>query len=136
MDRIIQVETKEAPKAIGPYSQAVIAGGFLFVSGQIPIDPRAGKVLDHTIGGQTQRVFENIEAILRAAGLSLADIVRVEVYLKNMDDFQEVNAIYAEKFKQPVKPARQTIQVGRLPMDVLVEISCIALNKSDHSKSY
>lgn len=129
MNRISKVETSEAPKAIGPYSQAVVAGSFLFVSGQIPIDPGTGKVVDHTIQGQTRRVFENIEAILRAAGLNLGDVVRAEVYLKNMDDFQEMNAIYAEKFKQPVKPARQTMQVGRLPMDVLVEISCIALIK-------
>src|SRR3989344_3775680 len=107
MNRITKVETSGAPKAIGPYSQAVVAGSFLFVSGQIPIDPGTGKVADHTIQGQTRRVFENIEAILRAAGLSLGDVVRAEVYLKNMDDFQEMNAIYAEKFKQPVKPARQ-----------------------------
>jgi 2-iminobutanoate/2-iminopropanoate deaminase len=129
MHCITKIDTNEAPKAIGPYSQAVLAGSLLFVSGQIPIDPSTGKVVDHTIGGQTRQVFKNIEAILRAAGLDLRDVVKAEVYLKNMDDFQEMNTIYAEKFNSPIKPARQAMQVGRLPMDVLIEISCIALVK-------
>ncbi len=122
-----KVETRDAPKAIGPYSQGVIAGSFLFVSGQIPLDPETGKVVGPTIQEQTRRVFANIEAILQEAGLGFEDVVKAEVYLKNMDDFQAVNAIYAETFHHPVKPARQAMQVGRLPMDVLIEISCIAL---------
>lgn len=123
---MIEVKTDTAPKAIGPYSQAIKAGQFLFVSGQIPLDPETGKVEEQTIQGQTRRVFANIEAILEAADLSLADVVRMEVYLKDMDDFQEMNRIYAEKFAGLTCPARQTMQVGRLPLDVLVEISCIA----------
>ncbi len=122
-----KVETRDAPQAIGPYSQAVLARPFLFVSGQIPLDPETGKVVGPTIEEQTRRVFANIEAILQEAGLGFEDVVKAEVYLKNMDDFQAVNAIYAEKFSHPVKPARQAMQVGRLPMDVLIEISCIAL---------
>jgi 2-iminobutanoate/2-iminopropanoate deaminase len=126
---IRKVETQHAPKAIGPYSQAVDAGGFLFVSGQIPIDPKAGKIADFTILGQTKQVLDNIEAILKKAGLSFADVVKTEVYLKDLGDFQEMNALYAQRFSHPIKPARQAMQVGKLPMDALVEISCIAKMK-------
>ncbi len=124
-----KIETPDAPKAIGPYSQAVVAGGFLFVSGQIPIDPKEGKIVDLTIQGQTKQVLENIEAILKKAGLGFADVVKTEVYLKDMGDFQEMNKIYAQTFSCPIKPARQAMQVGKLPMDALVEISCIAKTK-------
>jgi 2-iminobutanoate/2-iminopropanoate deaminase len=126
MSRIHKVETPNAPKAIGPYSQAIIAGPFLFISGQIPLDPETSTVKEHTIQGQTLRVLKNLEAILHAARLSFQDVVKVEVFLKNMDDFAAMNAIYAEQFKGPIHPARQTVQVSRLPMDVLLEISCIA----------
>jgi 2-iminobutanoate/2-iminopropanoate deaminase len=124
-----EINTDKAPKAIGPYSQAVQAGQFLFVSGQIPINPKTGKVDEGTIEWQTRQVFANIEAVLQAAGLTLNDVAKCEVYLKDMQDFQAMNAIYAEKFTGPIKPARQAMQVGKLPMDVRVEISCFALIK-------
>ena len=122
-----QIDTSDAPKAIGPYSQAVATEQFLFVSGQIPVNPRTGKIDEMSIEWQTGQVFRNLEAILAAAGLTFADVVKAEVFLKDMDDFQKVNAIYAEKFAGPVKPARQTVEVARLPMDALIEISCIAI---------
>lgn len=121
-----QIHTENAPKAIGPYSQAVLAGQFLFVSGQLPIDPNTGKITETTIEGQTKQVLSNIEAILKAAGLSFADVVKAEVFLKDMNDFQKMNAIYAEMFTGLIKPARQAFQVARLPMDALIEVSCIA----------
>lgn len=124
-----QIETTQAPKAIGPYSQAVSAGGFLFVSGQIPVNPQTGKINETTIEGQTRQVLANLEAVLKAANLSFADVVKTEVFLKEMGDFQKMNALYGEKFTGPVKPARQTIQAARLPMDALIEISCIAMRK-------
>lgn len=123
-----QINTENAPKAIGPYSQAVLADRFLFVSGQLPIDPASGKILETSIDGQTRQVLSNIEAILKEAGLSFDDVVKAEVFLKEMQDFQKMNAIYAEKFNGPIKPARQAFQVARLPMDALIEISCIAIN--------
>ncbi len=122
-----QIDTPNAPKAIGPYSQAVATEQFLFVSGQIPVNPKTGKIDEMTIEWQTRQVFRNLEAILKAAGLSFADVVKAEVFLKDMNDFQQMNAIYGEKFTGPIKPARQTVQVARLPMDALVEISCIAI---------
>ncbi len=121
-----KVETLLAPKAIGPYSQAVAAGEFLFVSGQIPIDPKEGKIVDYTIQGQTEQVLKNIEAILQEMGLGFVDVVKTEVYLKDMGDFSKMNEVYAQKFSHPIKPARQAMQVGKLPLDALVEISCIA----------
>lgn len=121
-----KIETIHAPKAIGPYSQAVVAGGFLFVSGQIPINPTSGKVEETSIEGQVRQVFANLNAILIAADLSFDNVVRTEVYLKDLSHFQVLNQIYSEFFTAPVKPARQAMQVAKLPMDVLVEISCIA----------
>jgi 2-iminobutanoate/2-iminopropanoate deaminase len=125
-----KIETEKAPKAIGPYSQAILAGDFLFISGQIPINPKTGKVEESTIEGQTAQVLANIKAILETLGLSFEHVVKTEIYLKDMQDFQVVNAIYAEKFSHPNKPARQTMQVGKLPLDVLLEISCIAYIRS------
>lgn len=122
-----KIETKKAPAAIGPYSQAVLAGSFLFVSGQIPLSPVSGKVEETTIEGQTRQVLDNLQAILEAAGLNFSHVVRCEIYLKEMQDFQVVNQLYAEKFSGPVQPARQTVQVAKLPLDVKIEISCIAL---------
>jgi len=124
-----EIKTENAPKAIGPYSQAVKAGSFLFVSGQLPLNPKTGKIEDGTIEGQTRQVLANIEAILKEAGLTFNDVAKCEVYLKDMQDFQAMNTIYAEKFSGPIKPARQAMQVGKLPMDVRVEISCFALIK-------
>lgn len=121
------INTENAPKAIGPYSQAVATEQFVFVSGQLPVDPKSGKIVETTIEGQTRQVLSNIEAILNEAGLSFEDVVKAEVFLKDMNDFQKMNAIYAEKFSGPIKPARQAFEVARLPMDALIEISCIAI---------
>lgn len=121
-----KIETDQAPTAIGPYSQAVIFDRFVFVSGQIPIEPKSGKIIEHSIQGQIRQVLENIEAILRAGNLSLENVVKTEIYLKDINDFHIVNSIYAEKFSHSIKPARQLMQVAKLPMDALVEISCVA----------
>ncbi len=121
-----KIETEKSPKAIGPYSQAVEAGGFLFVSGQIPIDLATGQLVSATIQAQTKQVLDHLENILKAAGLSWKNVVRTEVFLKDLQDFKEMNALYAERFPHEIKPARQTVQVARLPMDSLIEISCIA----------
>jgi 2-iminobutanoate/2-iminopropanoate deaminase len=121
------VSTPNAPSAIGPYSQAIRAGDLLFVSGQIPIDPLTGKLIeDATIQAQTRRVMENLIAIVRASGGSVENIVRTTVFLRDMNDFGEMNSVYGEYF-QSVPPARSTIQAARLPRDVAVEIDCIAL---------
>ncbi len=120
------IETKNAPKALGPYSQAIMVGAFLFVSGQVGIDPKTGKLVDSTIQAQTSQALTNIEAILAAAGLTWKDVVKTEIYLKNLSHFQEINTLYGAKFPHPVKPARQTMEVSRLPLDALIEISCIA----------
>ncbi len=122
------IHTEHAPKAIGPYSQAVAAGPYLHLSGQIPIDPKVGEITATTIEEQTRQVFENIQAVLAADGLSLKDVVSTVVYLKDLKkDFVAMNTVYAEYFDQPVKPARTTIQAGELPKDALIEITCVAL---------
>lgn len=126
---ILEVITEDAPKAIGPYSQAVAAGPFLFVSGQIPIDPKTGKLVENSIQAQTTQVLDNIEAILRAQDLSWEHVVKTEVYMKDLNDFAEMNAIYAERLSHPIKPARQAMQVAKLPLDVRIEISCVAYKK-------
>jgi 2-iminobutanoate/2-iminopropanoate deaminase len=128
MSKISQkIETERAPKPIGPYSQAVRAGSFLFLSGMLPIDPKVGKIIETTIEGQTRQVFCNIEEVLKAAGLNLEHVVRMEVFLKDLADFQEMNRVYAEQFSQDAKPARHAFQVARLPLDALVEITCTAI---------
>jgi 2-iminobutanoate/2-iminopropanoate deaminase len=124
-----KIDTDKAPQAIGPYSQAVLAHGFLFISGQIPINPASGKVEEATIEGQARQVFANLKAILHAAGLSFDHVVRSEVYLKDLAHFPVMNQIYTEFFTGAVKPARQAMQVAKLPLDVLIEISCIAVCK-------
>lgn len=122
----IEVRTSEAPGAIGPYSQAVQAGQYLFISGQLAMDPASNKLVGTTIEEQTSQVLNNIESILRAQNLALKDVVKTEVYLKDMNDFRGMNVVYAERFSDAVKPARQAMQVAKLPLDALVEISCIA----------
>jgi 2-iminobutanoate/2-iminopropanoate deaminase len=120
------ITTDKGPKAIGPYSQAVRANGFVFVSGQIPIDPATSDLLVGDIGQQTTRVLDNLKAILEAAGSSLDKAVKVSVFLRDMSEFGGMNAVYAKYFpKDP--PARATVQVARLPKDVGVEIDVIAL---------
>jgi len=118
------VSTQAAPAAIGPYSQAVRAGDFLFVSGQIPLDPVTGALVDGDVRAQTRRVIENLSAIIAAGGGSLDRVVKTTVYLVDMNDFLAMNEVYAGFFGAPA-PARATVQVGRLPKDVRVEIDAI-----------
>jgi 2-iminobutanoate/2-iminopropanoate deaminase len=121
------ISTTDAPSAIGPYSQAIRAGDFLFVSGQIPIDPSTGKLIEDTnIKAQTRRVLDNLVAIVHAAGGSTDSVVRTTVFLRNMNDFADMNSVYAEFF-QTAPPARSTVEAARLPRDVSVEIDCIAV---------
>ena len=120
------VSTKDGPQAIGPYSQAIKAGGFVFVSGQIAIDPATSQVVQGDISAQTERVMKNLGAILNAAGSSLAQVVKSTVYLKNMSEFAAMNEVYGRYFKS-APPARATVEVSRLPKEVLVEIDVIAL---------
>jgi 2-iminobutanoate/2-iminopropanoate deaminase len=120
------ITTKDAPQAIGPYSQAIRANGFIFVSGQVAIDPGTQQVITGDVAAQTERVLKNLSAILKAAGTGLEKVVRATVFLKNMGDFTAMNEVYARYFSsQP--PARSTVEVSRLPKDVLVEIDVIAL---------
>lgn len=121
-----KISTPNAPQAIGPYSQAVRVKDLIFVSGQLPIDPKTAKLVASDVTLQTQQVIDNIEAILQAEGLNLNHVVRCDVFLKNMEDFPKMNAVYAKRFTSDILPARQTIEVARLPSDALVEISCIA----------
>ena len=115
----------DAPKAIGPYSQAVRAGPLLFVSGQVPLDPATGQIVGGDIAAQTRRVFDNLGAVLKAGGRSFADVVRTTVFLADMNDFAAVNEVYGTYFSEPY-PARATVQVARLPKDARVEIDLIA----------
>ncbi len=119
------VSADAAPAAIGPYSHAVIAGGFLFTSGQVALDPESGELVSGDVTAQTERVMQNLEAVLAAAGLGFANVVKVTIYLKSMDDFKAVNEVYGSYFTEE-HPARSTVEVARLPLDVLVEIDCIA----------
>jgi len=120
------ISTSDAPKAIGPYSPAVRAGQMVFISGQVPIDPATGNLIDGDIAAQTRRVFDNLGALLKAAGLSYANVVRTTVFLADMNDFAAMNQTYATFFSEPY-PARSTVQVSRLPKDARVEIDEIAI---------
>lgn len=119
------VPTDQAPKAIGPYSQAVISKGWAFLSGQIPVDPATGQLIDGDIAAQTARVLENLKAVLEAAGSSLDRVIKTTVYLKDMGEFARMNEVYATYFTAD-PPARATVEAARLPRDVRVEIDCIA----------
>lgn len=121
---IKKIETPDAPKAIGPYSQAVVHNGIVFLSGQIPIDPQTGTVVSGGIEIQTRRVLENILAILKAAGSCADLVIKTTCFLKNMSDFSEFNSVYETVFTE--KPARSCVAVKELPKDVLVEIDVIA----------
>lgn len=120
-----KINTNDAPDAIGPYSQAIEAGGFVFCSGQTPIDPATGKMVDGEIALQTKQALTNLQHVLASAGLNLSDVVKTTVFLKNFRDFGLMNAVYSETFGDH-KPARSTVEVSRLPLDALVEIECIA----------
>ncbi len=120
------IATNDGPKTIGPYSQAIRANGFVFVSGQVAIDPATQQVIDGNVAVQTERVLKNLAGILQAAGSRLANVVRTTVFLKNMGDFAVMNEVYGKYFTSE-PPARSTVEVARLPKDVLVEIDVIAL---------
>ena len=122
------IATKDAPAAIGPYSQAVFVGDTLYASGQVALDPATGQIVHGGVGDQTVRVCENIKAVLAAAGMELANVVKTTVFLKNMSDFGAMNTIYAEYFAPEggIAPARSTVAVAQLPKDALVEIEVIA----------
>lgn len=122
------VSTENAPGAIGPYSQAIKAGGMVFCSGQIPIDPATGEFVSDKVGEQTEQVLKNLSEVLTAAGTSLADVVKTTVFLADMNDFVEMNEVYARFFSE-TKPARATVQAARLPRDARVEIECIAVGQ-------
>jgi len=129
----IAIATKDAPAAIGPYSQAIRSGGMVFTSGQVGLDPATGTMVPGGIAEQTTRVLENLEAVLGEAGLGLADIVKTTVFLKDMGDFAAMNEVYA-RYLAPrgvVAPARSTVEVARLPKDALVEIEAIAGTRSE-----
>ena len=120
----IPISTEQAPAAIGPYSQAVRKGGMLFLSGQIPLDPATGQLVEGDIAAQARRVFDNLRAVCTAAGGSFDDIVRVGIYLTDLGDFAAVNAVMAENFQAPF-PARSTIEVSGLPRGARVEVDAI-----------
>jgi len=123
-----EIKTDKAPKAIGPYSQAIVANGFVFASGQIAIDPATGELNQGSLEDQARQVLKNLAAVLEAAGSSMDQVVKSNVYLQNMDDFSRMNAVYAEFFKAPY-PARAAVQVARLPRDVKIEIEVVAILK-------
>lgn len=120
------ISTPNAPKAIGPYSQAIKANGFVFISGQVCFDPATGNLISGGIQEQTEQVIKNLSAILQAAGSGLDKVVKTTVYLKNMAEFAQMNEVYAKFFPSP-PPARSTVEVARLPKDVSVKIDVIAL---------
>jgi len=119
------VSTEKAPKALGPYSQALKAGGFVWCSGQIPINPATNTIEATTIEDQTRQAISNLKNVLEAAGTTLANVVKTTVFIKDMNDFAALNGVYAEMFGD-TKPARSCVEVARLPKDVKVEIECIA----------
>lgn len=123
------VHTEEAPGAIGPYSQAVIANGFVYTSGQIPMDPKTGGVVEGSVGQQAEQVMKNLQAVLLSAGSSFEHVVKTVIFLKDMEDFAEVNRVYEEALGSSPFPARSTVEVSRLPRDVKVEIEMVALVK-------
>lgn len=121
-----QINTDKAPTAIGPYTQAVKTNGFVFTSGQIPIDPATGSIVAGGMEAQAERVLENLRQVLFAAGAQLKDVVKTTVFIKNMDDFSSLNEVYARYFETPY-PARSCVEAARLPKGVLVEIEAVAV---------
>ncbi|MCE5307062.1 MAG: RidA family protein [Acidobacteriales bacterium] len=120
------IATENAPRAIGPYSQAVVANGFVFLSGQIPLDPATNQIVEGDVAVQAERVLENLKAVLQACGSSLGNVVKTTVFLRDMADFPRMNEVYGRYFPANA-PARSTVQVARLPRDVSVEIEVIAV---------
>ena len=120
------IQTNNAPQAIGPYSQAIMANDTLYVSGQIPVIPATGVIVSDQVEEQARQVMENVKAVVEAAGLTLEHVVKTNVFIKNMDDFAKINAVYSEYFKENC-PARACVEVARLPKDVLLEMDAIAV---------
>ena len=120
------IQTNNAPQAIGPYSQAIMANDILYVSGQIPVIPATGVIVSDQVEEQARQVMENVKAVVEAAGLTLDHVVKTNVFIKNMDDFAKINAVYIEYFKENC-PARACVEVARLPKDVLLEMDAIAV---------
>jgi 2-iminobutanoate/2-iminopropanoate deaminase len=120
------ISTNKAPEAIGPYSQAVSTGNFVYTSGQIPVNPETGTIVSNDIEVQTRQVLENLKVVLEAAGSGLSRVVKVTVFIKDMNDFSKVNSVYEEYFNNPY-PARSCVEVARLPKDVLVEIEAVSI---------
>ncbi|MFG3817596.1 RidA family protein [Limnothrix redekei] len=122
------IQTDKAPNPVGPYNQAIVANGMLFASGQISIDPATNQLVhEGDVVAQTERVLQNLEAVLEAGGTGFANVVKTTIFLANMDDFAMVNAVYAQYFSEVTAPARATVEVARLPKNVLVEIDCTAI---------
>jgi 2-iminobutanoate/2-iminopropanoate deaminase len=121
------IQTSHAPAPVGPYNQAIAANGFLFVAGQIALDPQTMTIVAEDVQGQTTQVMKNLEAILKEAGCEWEHIVKTTVFLSDMNNFATVNAIYAQYFDEAIAPARACVEVSRLPKDVLVEIDCVAV---------
>lgn len=119
------IQTDQAPAAIGPYSQAIVAGGMVFTAGQIPLDPRTGEMADGGIEEQTEQVMRNLSAVLEAAGASLGSVVKTTVFVRDMEEFAAMNAVYGRFFGEH-RPARSTVQAARLPRDARVEIEAVA----------
>ena len=128
-----KIITIKAPQAIGPYSQGIIAGDFLFTSGQIAINPKNNEMIKGGIKAQTRRVIQNLKAVISAAGGKIENTIKTTVYLKNMDDFQPMNEVYAQFFKN--KPARSTVEVAKLPKNALIEIEAIVFLNHGNSKN-
>jgi len=122
------IQTEKAPKPIGPYSQAIRAGNFIFLSGQIPIDPKTGELVKGDIRQQTQQVLENIKGVLESQGLGMQDMVKVNIFLKDMGNFNQMNEVYAPYFSSN-PPARSTVEVGKLPRNADIEIEAIAVTR-------
>lgn len=124
------VEAADAPKAIGPYSQAIIANGFVYTAGQVGTDPKTGTLVEGGIVEQTEQALKNIEAVLKASGSSLDDVVKTTVFLADMNDFAKMNEVYGKRFGKPY-PARSTVQVARLPRDARIEIEAVAVRRKN-----
>jgi 2-iminobutanoate/2-iminopropanoate deaminase len=121
------IYTKNAPKPIGPYNQAVLYGNTLFMSGQIPTNPETGNVISGAIDSETEQVMQNLKAVLEAANMTFENVVKASIFIINMEDFSKINAVYAKYFNEETAPARETVQVACLPKNVNIEISMIAM---------
>ena len=126
MADLTRVQTADAPAAIGPYSQAIVHGGLVYTAGQIPLDPASMQIVEGDVAAQTERVMQNLSAVLEAAGASLQSVIKTTVFLSDMNDFAAMNEVYGRWFGDH-KPARSTVQVARLPRDVAVEIEAVAV---------